>query len=77
MLIQLRDACSKLDKKYSSALLYCALTGLRPAEACVNMQLLKERKNDYLTKDNRILEHFGFPEDFMRRTKNAYISVFS
>jgi intergrase/recombinase len=39
------------------------------------MQLLKERKDDYLTKDNMILEHFRFPEVFMRRTKNAYISV--
>ena len=39
------------------------------------MQLLKERKDDYLTKDNMILKHFRFPEVFMRRTKNAYISV--
>src|SRR6478609_8973366 len=75
MLIQLRNARSKLEKKYSSALLYCALTGLRPAEACLSMQLLKERKDDYLTKDNMILEHFRFPEVFMRRTKNAYISI--
>jgi hypothetical protein len=72
---QLKDACLKLDKKYSSVLLYCVLTGLRPAEACASIQLLKDRKEDYITKDHKALEHFRFPEVFMRRTKNAYISV--
>ncbi len=75
MIIQLKDACLKLDKKYSSVLLYCVLTGLRPAEACASIQLLKDRKEDYLTKDHKVLEHFKYPEVFMRRTKNAYISV--
>ena len=27
MIIQLKDECLKLDKKYSSVLLYCVLTG--------------------------------------------------
>lgn len=71
MIIQLKDALLRLDKKYSSVLLCCALTGLRPAEACVSMQLLKERKQDYLTKDHKVLEHFKFPELFMRRTKKC------
>ena len=46
MIIQLKDACLRLDKKYSSVLLYCVLTGLRPVEACVSMQLLKEKKEN-------------------------------
>jgi hypothetical protein len=75
MIIQLKDACFKLGQKYSSVLLYCTLTGLRPAEACVSIRLLKERKEDYLTKDLKVLEHFRFPEVFMRRTKNAYFSI--
>jgi intergrase/recombinase len=75
MLDQLKLACLKLDKKYSSALLYCALTGLRPAEACTSLRLLKERKGEYLTNDKKILENFRFPKIFMRRTKNAYISL--
>jgi hypothetical protein len=66
---------SKLDEKDSSILLYCTLTGLRPAEACTSLRLLKERKDEYLTKDEKVLELFRFPEVFMRRTKNAYISV--
>ena len=75
MIVQLKNACSKLDEKYSSILLYCTLTGLRPAEGCTSLRLLKERKDEYLTKDEKVLEHFRFPEVFMRRTKNAYISV--
>jgi hypothetical protein len=77
MMAQLKHAYSKLDKKYSSVLLYCTMTGLRPAEACASLKLLKERRDAYLTKDCRILEHFKFPEVFMRRTKNAYISITS
>jgi intergrase/recombinase len=63
--------------KYSSALLYRTLTGLRPAEACSSLKLLEERKQDYLARDNRLLEHFRFPSIFLRRTKNAYISIVS
>jgi len=75
MIKQLKDACSKLDQKYSSVLLYSTLTGLRPAEACSSIQQLKERKKDYLAKDNKLLEHFRFPSIFLRRTKNAYVSI--
>lgn len=72
---QLKNACSKLDQKYFSVLLYCTLTGSGPAEACVSFKLLKERKEGYLTKDNKELEHFVFPEVFTKRTKNAHFSV--
>lgn len=75
MISQLKGAYSRLDEKYASILLYCTLTGLRPAEACASIRLLKERKEDYLTKDLKVLEHFRFPEVFIRRTKNAYISI--
>lgn len=74
MINQIRDACSKLDTKYSSILMYCVLTGLRPTEACASMHLLKERKDEYFDPNRNVLEHFRFPEVFMRRTKNAYIS---
>jgi hypothetical protein len=77
MISQLKVSYSRLDEKYSSVLLYCTLTGLRPAEACSSLCLLKERKEDYLAKDNKLLEHFRFPSVFLRRTKNAYISIVS
>jgi len=45
MIFQLKDACLKLgDNKYTNALIFCTLTGLRPAEACISLQLLKEKK---------------------------------
>ena len=75
MISQLKLAYSRLDQKYSSALLYCTLTGLRPAEPYNSLRLLKERREDYLAKGSKLLEHFRFPSVFLRRTKNAYISV--
>jgi len=54
MIIRLKYAYSKLDKKYSSVLLCRTMTGLRPAEACASLQLLKERREAYLTKDCKI-----------------------
>ena len=69
MVAQLKDAFSKLDSKYSAGLMYCVLTGLRPAEACASLQLLKKRKEEYWARDKQVLEHFKFPETFMRRTK--------
>ena len=75
MIVQLKDACGRLDEKYSSVLLYCTLTGLRPAEACSSIRLLKERRDEYLSKDKKVMEHFKFPEVFIKKTKNAYISI--
>jgi len=75
MITQLRNACSKLDAKYSSVLIFCTVTGLRPAEACNSLQLLKESRDEYLSKDKKVLEHFRFPSVFLRRTKNAYVSM--
>lgn len=54
---------------------YCTLTGLRPEEACQSIELVKENINNYLDKDKMILKHFEFPDIFMRRTKQAYISI--
>jgi hypothetical protein len=52
------------------------LTGLRPNEAYKSIRLLKEKgQEDYLNKDTMALEHFRFPDVFIRRTKNAYISI--
>ena len=75
MISQLKVAYSRPDRKFSSILLYCSLTGLRPAEAYSNLRLLKERKEDYLAKDSKLLEHFRFPSIFLRRTKIAYVST--
>jgi hypothetical protein len=79
MISQLKDTCLKLDnKKYSNVLIFCTLTGLRPAEACTSLQLLRERNNHdgYLNKENMIIEHFRIPSTFLRRTRKC-LHIFS
>ena len=64
-----------LPKAYSNILLYNTLTGLRPDEACKSITLIHKEEHNYLKKDVMTLEHFKYPEIFIRRTKKAYISI--
>jgi hypothetical protein len=75
MVAWLKDVCSKLPKSYGNILLYNTLTGLRPDEACKSITLIHKEENNYLKKDVMTLEHFKYPEIFIRRTKKAYISI--
>jgi len=78
MLSQLKESCLKLDnKRYSDVLMFCTLTGLRPDESCSSLKLLRDRgkHEEYLNREKMIIEHFRFPSTFLRRTKNAYVSI--
>ena len=76
MMDWLKNSCSKLSSHYSNILLFNTLTGLRPDEACKAIQLIhKQEDNNYVRKDLMILEHYKFPDIFIRRTKKAYISI--
>jgi hypothetical protein len=75
----LRQVIQKLPKDYSTVLVFDVLTGLRPTEAAVSCRLITElsEKNKldlYLDKDLMMLQHFRFPDLFLRKSKNAYIS---
>jgi hypothetical protein len=71
------DQTSKLGDEYSFPIAYMALTGLRPAEACLSLSTLAEKGTEgYFNKDLRALEHFRF-NAFLRGTKNAYLSFLS
>ena len=75
----LREVIQKLPREYSTVLVFDALTGLRPAEATMACSLITElsEKNKldlYLDRDLMMLQHFRFPDLFLRRSKNAYIS---
>jgi hypothetical protein len=74
MIEWLKNCCSKLSPHYSNILLFNTLTGLRPDEACKAIQIIKKEDN-YVRKDLMILEHYKYPEIFIRRTKKAYISI--
>lgn len=49
--------------------------GLRSAEACSSLRLLRERNDGYVEGESKLLEHFRFPSVYLSRTKNAYISI--
>lgn len=77
-----KEAVQKLPEKYSVVLMFAAATGLRPEEACKSASLFSDlaeagRLNTYLNPQFLMLEHFRFPEMFIRGCKNAYISFVS
>jgi hypothetical protein len=73
MLCGLKDTFSTLTQKYANVLIFNTLTGLPPSEAHLSISLIHNNLEKYLN-DDKILEHFRFP-DFIRRTKKAYISI--
>jgi intergrase/recombinase len=75
MIEWLKSTYSKLVKSYGNILLYNTLTGLRPDEACKSIILFQKQRDNYLRKDLMILEHFKYPDIFLRRTKKAYLSI--
>lgn len=77
MLQWLKDTCRELPLSYRNILIFDALVGLRPEEACQSVSLLKRDRTNYLKEKNgfAILEHYKYPQLFLRRTKKCYISV--
>jgi len=75
MISWLKNTVSKLPTSYGNILLYNVLTGLRPKEACLSLSLIHKDLDDYLNKESSVLEHFKYPDVFIRRTKKAYISI--
>jgi CheY-like chemotaxis protein len=73
----LKNSMANLPRGYGNILLFDALTGLRPDEACKSVSLIHNDLEGYYNKDTSVLEHFKFPQLFIRRTKKAYISVVS
>jgi hypothetical protein len=76
MLQWVRQAIAVLPCHMGEVIRFNCLTGLRPSEAVESVrlinQLLPEQK--YYNPERQCLEHFRFPEIFLRRTKKAYIS---
>ena len=77
--IWLKQVIEKLPKDYSTVLIFDVLTGLRPSEAAMSCKLITElsergKLDSYLDKDLLMLQHFRFPDLFLRQSKNAYIS---
>ena len=75
MLKWLKEACSQIPDSYSNNLIYCTLTGLRAEESCQSISLIKSDLTNYINTKNATIEHFRYPTIFLRKTKQAYISV--
>jgi len=65
------------ERLYLKFMLY---TGLRMSEGIKSfnkiIELSKQNKiNDYYNKDLNTLEHFKYAQDFLRNSKNVYISI--
>jgi hypothetical protein len=71
----LQDAMSRLPREAANVLVFNTLTGLRPTETVLSIQLIKSEPEKYINKETGMLEHFRSPSVFLRQTKKAYISV--
>ena len=65
-----------MPREYSTVLIFDVLTGLRPTEAVNSCKLITElsekgKLNTYLDRELMMLQHFRFPELFLRNSKNA------
>jgi hypothetical protein len=51
---------------------FACITGLRPSEVIESVRLLISGENKkYYNEERQALEHFRFPEIFIRQTKKA------
>jgi intergrase/recombinase len=75
----LRQASQVLGED-STILEFALVSGLRTSEAIESFNLViklsRENKlEEYFNTNASVLEHFAFPETFLRQTKNAFISL--
>lgn len=73
----LKNATTKLPTDTAKVLLFNTLTGLRPTEAVLSINLIKSEQKKYINKETGMLVHFRYLELFIRKTKKAYITAFN
>jgi Archaeal phage integrase len=80
MLSRIKEMTCKLPAYMAEVIRFAVLTGLRPTEACESVRLLnclEKDKTCYYNPEQQVLEHFRFPDIFLRPTKKTYISYLS
>lgn len=78
MIEWLSQALEELPSDYANFLIFCTMTGLRASEAVEAVRLLTLSSKDervYYNPEQNMLQHYRFPDLFIRRTKAVYISV--
>jgi hypothetical protein len=76
MLRKVKAMMQVLPKPMALVMRHAVLTGLRPSEAVESARLINDRHLFEIYYDPKLqaLEHFRFPDMFLRRTKKAFIS---
>jgi hypothetical protein len=77
MLKWVKNTLEVLPTQMGEAIKWNALTGLRPAESLQAIKLIKDPATfkTYYDTERQCLQHFKFPDLFLRRTKNTYITI--
>jgi hypothetical protein len=76
MLQWLKEALRALPSQHANLLLFCTLTGMRGSECIESVRLINlSIDNKYYNPKHQILQHYLYPNIFIRRTKAIYISV--
>jgi hypothetical protein len=74
----LREAVQVLPSKHANLLLFCTLTGMRGSECIESVRLINQEltsSGKYYNPERQILQHYLYPNIFIRRTKAIYISI--
>lgn len=72
----LREALHILPYQYANLLLFCTLTGMRGTECIEAVRLINSQaNNNYYNQERQVLQHYIYPQIFLRRTKAIYISI--
>ena len=73
MLTWVKSTVQVLPPEYGNIILFTTMTGLRANESLAAIKLIKTDLDHY--KNSGMLEHFRYPDLFIRRTKKAFISI--
>lgn len=77
MIQWVKQAISVLPDDMAQVIKFNCFTGLRPLEAINAIELINnpDTFKTYYNASNGMLEHFHFPQIFLRRTKVPYTSI--
>ncbi len=72
MLKWIKNVISEMPEPQTNLFIFNTLTGLRPIEVSACIGLLHTKLESYWNKEKGILEHYKFPNEFIRRTKKGF-----
>ncbi len=77
MLSKIREMVRVLPEHMGEVIRFASITGLRPSEAVESVRLISGLVSGYYNQEQQCLQHYKFPDIFLRTTKKAYLSYLS